>query len=194
MTRDELKESLLGRVSDEFVDSEILARRPWIFGTDGEHNSWCTLVATTLEIRSDQVYIVGSAATGYSLSPLKPGRAFRKAGLAVAASDIDVAITDERLFVQAWNTIIFVDRGMSLRMTQEDRAKMRLDVYWGVVSQRSLPGNTDIARLVLTTLSVAGRNPPLRGHKLTCRVYRRLDDLRAYHISSLRRLRAELNA
>ena len=69
---------------------------------------------------------------------------------------------------------------------------MRVDVYWGVVGQRSLPSNTGPARQVLTAVSVATRTPPIRGHIVRCRIYRRKEDLKAYHIDSLRQLRVEL--
>jgi len=72
------------------------------------------------------------------------------------------------------------------------RSKIRIDIYWGLVGQQSLPRNTEPARMLLTAMSVAGRLPPLRGYRIRSRVYRRLDDLRAYHTTSLRQLRALL--
>jgi hypothetical protein len=193
MTKDELKQLLASRDNDEFIDAELLNRRPWIFGADAEHNSWCTSVADVLEIEKDHIHIVGSAATGFSLSPLKPGRPFRKLGSHARASDIDLAITSKELFEEAWNTIVSLDRRLSLGIAKEEREKMRTDVYWGLVAQRSLPANTVSARRLLTAVSVATKTPPIRGHVIRCRVYRRKDDLKAYHVSSLRQLRAELD-
>lgn len=192
MTKDELKELLAGRRNEEFVDTEILNRRPWIFAVDAEHDSWCASVATALEIEKQHIHIVGSAATGYSLSPLKAGRAFRKPTTDTQASDIDLAITSKELFEEAWNTVIAFDRRMRLRMSSSERDKMRTDVYWGLVGQRSLPANTDAARRILTAVSAATNAPPVRGHIVRCRIYRRKNDLTAYHVSSLRQLRAVL--
>jgi hypothetical protein len=194
MTRDELKELLGGRDNGDFVDAEILDRRPWIFGANDEHASWCASVAAALEIEKDHIFVVGSAATGYSLSPYKPGRPFRQLTSGADASDIDLAITNEALFEEAWNTIIAFDRRMSLGMAHDERTKMRTDVYWGLVAQRSLPMNTDSARRILTAVAAATSVPPIRGHKVKCRIYRRKNDLRAYHLQSLRQLRAELNS
>jgi hypothetical protein len=194
MTKDELKQLLNLRTNGEFVDSEILGRRPWIFADEQQYTSWSASVANVLTVQTDHVRIVGSAATGYSLGPLKAGRPFRTLGLGVSASDIDIAITSNELFVDAWNTIVALDRHMGLRMSTDDRERMRLDIYWGLVAQKSLPTNTNAARAMLTAVSVATRMPPIRGHTVRCRIYRRMDDLRAYHISSLRQLRAALNA
>src|SRR5262249_55934440 len=110
MTRDQLKKLLANRKNDEFVDTEIINRRPWIFTSDDEHASWSGAVAAALQLDKDRIHIVGSAATGYSLSPYKAGRPFKKVGSGVLASDIDLAITSAELFEDAWNTIIAFDR------------------------------------------------------------------------------------
>jgi hypothetical protein len=193
MTTDELKRLLANRDNGDFVDVELLNRRPWIFGADAEHNAWCMSVAAVLEIDKNNIHIVGSAATGYSLSPLKPGRPFRKLGSSPRASDIDLAITSKGLFEEAWNTIVSFDRRHGLRIAKDEREKMRTDVYWGLVGQKSLPANTDSARRILTAVSIATQVPPIRGHVVRCRIYRRREDLKAYHINSLRQLKAELN-
>ena len=69
---------------------------------------------------------------------------------------------------------------------------LRCGVYWGFLSDFNVPSNTDPARKILKAKAVAGRTPPLRGRTINVRVYRRLHDLRGYHLSSLRSLRKEL--
>jgi hypothetical protein len=192
MTKDELKELLESQTNEEFVEREFFSRRPWIFPTDEEHSRWGAAIAGVLNVEVQDVRVVGSAATGYSLSPLKAGRSFRRQGSIGIASDIDVALMSDVLFEEAWNTILILDRRHGLRMSTEERTKIRVDVYWGVVAQRSLPANSDPARRVLTAMSVATRVPPIRGHIVRCRIYRRAEDLRAYHVDSLRKLRAQL--
>jgi hypothetical protein len=143
MTKDELKELLNAQTNEQFVDRELLGREPWIFGNlSAEYTIWRKSIAAILSVQADSILIVGSAAMGYSLSPLKPARIFRRPGTAAAASDVDVALVDEKLFKEAWNTILIFDRGRSLRISLEERTKTRVDVYWGVVAQRSLPANT----------------------------------------------------
>jgi len=193
MTRGELRSLLNSRTDSEFVQNEILNRRPWIFDTDEAYRSWRASVSDELGTEPDRVRIVGSAATGFSLSPLKPGRPFRQLpGVHGRTSDIDIALVDTNLFFTAWDVILFYDRGRRLSSSMEARARIRLDVYWGLVGHLSLPRNTEPARRVLTVMTVAGRVPPLRGYPIRCRVYRRIEDLLAYHIDSLRQLRKEL--
>jgi hypothetical protein len=192
MTQEELRQLIQGRKNDEFVDTELLNRRPWIFADDAEHDRWRKSVADVLNASARHICIVGSAATGYSLSPLKAGRSFRDLTNS-RASDIDLAIVNEPLFEEAWNTIVALDRRIALRLPAPERDKMRTDVYWGLVAQRALPGNTDTARRLLLATARAGIAPPIRGYQIRCRIYRREEDLRAYHIVSLRSLRAELS-
>jgi hypothetical protein len=192
MTRRELKDLLKDQTNEEFVDHHIFNRRPWIFSSGHEYDIWCHSVAAALGVQINGICIVGSAATGYSLSPFKAGRAFRAQGSQEMASDIDVAFTSATLFEEAWNTIVALDRRRGLRMSKDERTKLRIDVYWGAVAQRSIPSNTDLARRVLTAVAAATRIPPIRGYILRSRIYRRIEDLRAYHVDSLRQLRTEL--
>jgi hypothetical protein len=193
MTIEELLVLLDTQTESEFVERQLLSRRPWIFEADDAYHAWRSSVAATLRIGPDNIRIVGSAATGYSLSPLKPGRPFRKAStLDASSSDIDIAFVDPTLFAAAWDTIVLFDRTYRLGGAYETRSKIRIDIYWGLVGQQSLPRNTEPARMLLTAMSVAGRLPPLRGYRIRNRVYRRLDDLHAYHTTSLRQLRALL--
>jgi len=193
MTRGELGSLLNSRTDNEFVEHEILNRRPWIFETDEGYGSWRASVSSEFGAEPDRVRIVGSAATGFSLSPLKPGRPFRQLpGVRGQTSDIDIALVDANLFLTAWDVILLCDRRRRLGSSVEARAKIRLDVYWGLVGHLSLPHNTEPARRVLTVMTAAGRLPPLRGYPIRCRVYRRIEDLLAYHVNSLRQLRKEL--
>src|SRR5579864_7616044 len=100
MTRDELRLALDSQSDGEFVEREIIdRRRPWIFDADEDHQAWRASVAGELGLGPDSIYIVGSAATGFSLSPLKPGRPFRQLGGAdEQTSDIDIALIDSSLF------------------------------------------------------------------------------------------------
>lgn len=192
MTVEELRSWLAARTDEECIDREILGRRPWIFPADEPYNAWRNSVASVLNVSTDGIRIVGSAATGFSLSPLKPGRPFRPLPSTTNASDIDVALVAPLLFTEAWNVVVEFDRNRRLGSTEDGRAKIRLDIYAGLVAHYSIPVNTDPARTALAALAVAGRQPPLRGHQIRCRIYRRNEDLRAYHIYSLRLLRQEL--
>jgi hypothetical protein len=97
-----LERMLADRSDSEFVDREILDRRPWIFASDETFTEWRDGLARELNIPPDGISIVGSAATGFSLSPLKAGRPFRvQPDVAGMRSDVDIALVAPDLFTQA---------------------------------------------------------------------------------------------
>ena len=52
------------------VETEILERIPWVFQGDADaFVDWRKSVAREISLRPNSVYLVGSAAVGYSLSP-----------------------------------------------------------------------------------------------------------------------------
>lgn len=193
MNRGQLKTLLDTCPFADFVDKHILNRRPWIFGSDQEYSQWKQDIRKALGPIADQVTIVGSAATGYSLSPLKICRPFRQLDVkSQDVSDIDFAVIDSKIFEDAWGTIVELDRSGRYRVADEDKQKIRSDVYWGYISGSVLPRGTTAATRVLEIRSTLGRHPPLRGYKINCRVYRRRVDLSGYHVSSVRRAKAAL--
>lgn len=100
-----------------FVEENLLARVPWIFQGDATlFNAWRAAAAREVHIARENVFLVGSAATGFSLSPSKPGKDFRRAvsGASYRPSDLDIAIVDSTFFQEAWNTIVRFDRGRGL--------------------------------------------------------------------------------
>jgi hypothetical protein len=194
MTVDELRAWLERDSYADIVDREIVSARPWLFKSDVEYQDWREEIETETGFSVDGIRIVGSAATGFSLSPLKPGRPFRRAGgkLDSSKSDIDITLIDSALFDEAWGDIFRSDRLRTLGGTDETRGKIRNGIYWGFISDKSIRLETGLARRLLLFRSAAGRTSPTRGHIIRYRLYRRLEDMREYHIQSLRTLHREL--
>jgi hypothetical protein len=178
----------------EFIQTKLLGAVPWIFKGDVEaFQDWRRAIAREAAVQEGALFVVGSAAVGFSLSPMKPGRPFQVVGLARQASDIDIAIVDAQLFEQCWNTLVRYDRarglgGVLARPILQTVEKMRLDVYWGMVSHSNTVPGTDEARRLRLLFAATSRRPPFLGHEPRARVYRRLDDLISYHEVSLRQL------
>jgi hypothetical protein len=185
--------------TSRFVEEQLLGAVPWIFGADGEaFSDWRREVAKAARIDQGAVYLVGSAATGYSLSPKKPGREFVPVGGGHRPSDIDIAVVDPALFERTWNTIVSYDRKRSLlralgegggQYEFRDRlGRIRLQVYWGTIaSSHTLPGTPEAQRL-RSLFAATTRRAPFQGHVVRARVYRRRRDLVAYHMQSLEQL------
>src|SRR6267142_6305739 len=102
----------------QFVESSLFSGIPWIFRDDPtEYPSWRRDCASAGNVSPENVFIVGSAATGFSMSPMKAGRPFRPVSRLGPPSDIDLAIVDEDLFTGSWNYLVTLDRSYSLIRT-----------------------------------------------------------------------------
>jgi hypothetical protein len=198
-------DELLGAIESarslrDFVEASLLKRVPWIFqGNEALFISWRQTIAREASVNGDEVYLVGSAATGYSLSPDKPGRDFRPTGSTLMRpSDIDIAVVDSRLFESGWNTVLRFDGGGRLsRLIREayqyewdrvssDIQEMRRNVYWGSISHVYAFSGTQFARVLRLLFAATTRSKPFVGHPPKARIYRRREDLVNYHEQSLR--------
>lgn len=185
--------TLLDSATDAQIATRMLTRTPWIFSGDlAAFALWRAAVAEEAACTPEGVYVVGSSVFGYSLSPLKAGRDFRRGGRPGDRSDIDVVIVSDVLFDDAWNALRIGDANRSLHGTRETRDRLRTDVYWGFVGNTNVPAGTGPARMLRGAMAATTARPPFRGHTAKARVYRRHDDVIDYHVQSLRSLRKEL--
>lgn len=178
-----------------WVENEVFDKTPWIFKGDATvFEEWRKRVADAGGVDSGSIYLVGSAATGYSLSPYKPGRKFRLPGITgTRPSDIDIAIVDNDLFVDLWDVMLTYDRKRRLTevlavsgpLRGDELERVRQNVYWGAIANNCAPAGTLPSRRLLFAFSAASRKSPFLGHPPKARVYRRKEDLLAYHEQSV---------
>lgn len=194
MNWNDVKSRLSSGAYSEIFERAIVGRRPWIFESDAQFQDWRKGLDSLTKKAVVEVKIVGSAATGFTLSPLKePGRPFRKiSSWNDETSDIDLALIGNRLFEQGWDAILDIDRASSLGGS-ESAKRTRLNIYNGFAAFKALPRGSSAAQWILGIQSLLARTPPLRGYPLRFRVYRRMADLRAYHVWSLKKLHAKLS-
>jgi predicted nucleotidyltransferase len=190
----DILEDELGVDDQAFVDGRILGASPWLFrGSSVTFSDWRLAVAADLGASSDDVFLVGSASTGFSLNPDSPGRPFRLlTGTAATASDIDVAVVSTAIFSDAWDVLVRLDRLRALGLAYDARSAIRSGVYWGHIAQHRIPLGTSPARTLSQTAGAVARRSPTLGYRVSVRVYRRLEDLRGYQIDSLRLVRSAL--
>src|SRR5438046_2643206 len=87
---------------EAFAEAEIIGGRPWIFAADDDTARFRQHVATGLEIQpaAADIFIVGSARTGFSLDPETYFVPFQD------RSDVDVAVVHAEMFDRAWQTML----------------------------------------------------------------------------------------
>lgn len=189
---DRLKKYLRSRSTEDLVD-RLVSDVPWFFRRNSDaYEDWRQALAQDMPYSPSDVHIVGSAATGFSLSPEKPGRLFKEANHPGGPSDFDVAVVCPSLFVETWELIVAYDRLRKLGVSFNSRALTRRNVYWGHISPKTIPRGTTPSRLLRTISAIGSRHPRTKGHPVSIRIYRQRGDLRGYHVSSLNVLRANL--
>lgn len=168
----------------EVVRNSILERVPWIFRSNPvAFKDWREAVASEAGVDSAGVYLVGSAATGFSMAPEKYGRPFQ------LGSDLDVAIVDQGLFEGAWDRLVELHRIGRARLGDQVGFVQR-GIYWGHISQDAVPSNSDSSRRVRAALNITTKQDLLRGRSAKMRLYRRRADLEGYHENGLRLAKA----
>jgi len=190
-----LRAELNSTSAESYVDSKILGVVPWIFASDAEaFKSWEQRLSKETGLELGSIFVVGSAATGFSLSPRKPGRAFRTLSVTNSdRSDIDLAIASEDLFIAAWITVLNIDRSVKSAKPDDYNEKMREGIYWGHVSEKVIPRGTEVSRRLMVLKASCTRELPFMGYSVSSRLYRRRLDLRGYQVWSIRKLRSALN-
>lgn len=179
-------------LSGDLLDlaGRVVTENPWLFVQLGvDLQSWSKAFLNGVGLSSASLHVVGSASVGFSLSPEKAGRPFRRVGGMNPPSDIDLAVIDKKLFTECWNEMLHHERlGQPRYLHDSDR----IHVYWGRVDDRRVPHRASSRRLMRTLTDSVRRSAECRGYPMSIRVYRREEDLTYYLVDRLRHLRSEI--
>lgn len=184
-------DELLAGGSPAELARRIVAGEPWLCTALGvDMAEWTREVLESAQRPlSASLYLVGSAAVGFSLSPQKAGREFRMAGLGEGPSDLDVAMVDPGLFEDSWNAMIHHEVVGGPRYLEDSH---RIRVYWGRIDDRVIPRRSTPRTRARQVVDAVRRSKQFRGYPASLRVYRRSDDLINYMTNGLRVLQRSL--
>jgi hypothetical protein len=173
----------------------MLEETPWLFRErEPAYGQWRSELGDELAKITGELFVVGSAALGFSLVPEKAGRPFRPAEDPEGPSDVDLALVSEQLFAACWDTLVTWERAKKLRVSFDQRMRVKTGIYWGHVSAVTVPKNTDPSRTLRMIAARVTRIPNTRGHPATFRVYRRREDLTGYQLHSIATLRKSVHS
>ena len=97
----QFKKDLLSMTAEEVVESYLFDKKPFIFRNHPDRlHLMRHHLSAQLKVKENNIVIVGSAQTGFSLAPDSFPRSFH------AGSDIDVVVVDETLFDNLWHIIL----------------------------------------------------------------------------------------
>jgi hypothetical protein len=198
---DEFREILLTRPTEDVTSEYVFQGIPYVFedATEG----WDILrehLAANLGVDGENVYVVGSAKVGFSLSPNGFPRRFSE------DSDIDIAVVDSALFDRAWHALLEWNYPRRYRLQGFDWSWARdrmADIYWGwfrpemlsldrVSRPASLAEVRDLRTSWFNAFQSLGRYPSLATRDVSGRLYRTLDHAMRYHMEGLSRIQRRL--
>lgn len=151
------------------------------------------IVSTHLKINFHNVQIVGSAKTGYSLSPQKILKPFHDSDekLKLPSSDIDIAIISERLYNFYWDKLRQARRIQTIHYYN----RIVSSIFRGFINDKDILHINETKELWIKTMSPV--NIELQDnlgfiHPITYRLYRSWTDLEEYQIDSIIKAKEKL--
>jgi hypothetical protein len=196
---DEFRKLLQEQPLDDILDRYVFGGVPYVFrGRPANADTLYYHLSKRLSVEAKNIRIVGSAKTGFSLSPDNFPRRF------TPTSDIDVVVVDERLFDTVWTTMLkwhYPRRTEGLPAPDRDWARhRRREIYWGWFSPEeikfeglSFPDVLKPVRDISTSWFDAFRTlshfVEFTSRDVNGRLYRTWDHARMYHLDGLQQVR-----
>lgn len=135
--------------------------------------------------------MVGSAKTGYSLSPKKVLQPFHNEDFGKESSDIDIAIVSERLFAYFWDKLRQT-RGI---YNQYYYRFITGSIFRGYINDKNLQKIDNIREEwddMISPINLMLQDKLRFEHPITYRIYRSWDDLEEYQMLGINKARIAL--
>ena len=168
----------------EFLTSKwVLEKIPYIFNNDSEAYIKTKLeLASLINVDSCSIIFVGSASTGFSLSPMKNFRKFND------QSDIDIAIISHYYFDIAWHTLRKINiYNLSREAILSIKAHREKYIYYGTIATDKILGLLPFGKEWVAAIESLKRYPIFENRDINFRLYRDHESLREYHINNFKR-------
>jgi predicted nucleotidyltransferase len=186
----DIRKDLIDLPSRLFVSRWLLERVPFVFAEDFDaYLAWKHDLGDRLDVDPRAICLVGSAASGFSLSPQ---RAFQVFG---ERSDIDVAVVSAQHFDMVWRWLRSLGaeryRLPQYVQAQIDDHRERL-VYWGAIATDKFLQYTPLGKAWVPALAEAAQRLPNAAHDVNVRLFREFETLRTYQAHCCDKIRDKL--
>ncbi len=199
-TQEALSRDLMQLSEYDFVMKYIIKSPNWYFFSYLCNNAseavdaqdrFNEIVSNGFHLSFHSAQMVGSAKTGFSLSPFKKLRPFisdpSPDGL---ISDIDVAIVSDKLYLEAWDCLREARKHETVSQIQY--TKIVSEIFRGYINDKTLctfvhsskfwkEKTGPVTRTLQSSLGII--------HPISYRIYRNWEDLQEYQIDSVHRLK-----
>ncbi len=202
-TADEFKRILLSEPLDNIAEQYIFRGLPYAFReAPASMEILREHLRDSLDVLGDSTIVIGSARTGFSLSPDSAFRQFSD------ESDIDVLIVDQRIFDEIWSILLKWHYPRRLRGLQGvDNTwgtRRRRELYWGwflpdkiryegLSFPDVLKPLRDISTTWFNAFKSLSRLSQFSRRDVSGRLYRTWDHARLYQVDGLRQIKEVLS-
>ncbi len=190
MERNTLIETLKRESVKGFLEEHVFDRVPHVFADNRSlFIEWKRALGAAIEVDPACLTVVGSAAVGCSLNPIKNFKAFDE------ASDVDVAVVSHYHFTVAWR---YLRTNSVRRMQIDERTRIAWDehvkryIYWGTIATDKLLGVLPFGLQWLNSQTRMSSIDPTKGRVVNLRIYTDYESLRSYQVMSVKNVRDSL--
>lgn len=163
----------------------VLERLPFTFESKEQYLNWKDRLAKGLSVDACDVYLVGSACTGRSLSPRNQFKVFK------LRSDLDIAVVSQHQFDEAWQW--FRDTNPDLLNLDDERTALFFrhrdsNIFHGYIASEYFLSYLKFGNEWIRQLQMCEEHLPeaLQGRRASIRIYRDAASLRLHLSESMR--------
>lgn len=185
-----LKQDLLSLETREFYIKYIVKSNYWYF-SEYLHipsdevidvlDRFKEIISENFHISFHSLQLVGSAKTGFSLSPQKALSPFHDESNSQKSSDIDIALVSEKLYQHYWDRMRQTEKIQYRRFYRQ----LTASIFRGYINDKVLMEIPPIRSEWLSTISPINKllqDELMIMHPITYRIYRSWEDLEEYQI------------
>lgn len=193
-----IKKDLLSLDTHDFYIKYIVKSNYWYF-SDYLHipndevldilDRFKEIVSQNFHISFHSLQLVGSAKTGFSLSPKKILMPFHDESDTQKASDIDIAIISENLYQYYWDKM---RQTKKIHYYKTFYQRLAISIFRGYINDKVLMEISPIRKEWLSVVSPINKllQDELRiVHPITYRIYRSWEDLEEYQIIGIEKVK-----
>lgn len=188
-----LKQDLLSLETREFYIKYIVKSNYWYF-SEYLHipsdkvidvlDRFKEIISENFHISFHSLQLVGSAKTGFSLSPQKALFPFHDESNSQKSSDIDIALVSEKLYQYYWDRMRQTEKIQYKRFYQQ----LTVSIFRGYINDKVLMEIPPIRSEWLSIISPINKllqDELMIVHPITYRIYRSWEDLEEYQITGI---------
>jgi hypothetical protein len=199
LTVEQFKDTLANDPLASITQQHIFGGTPYVFRHDPEYYDLLIgHVRQGINVLKENIIVVGSAKTGFSLNPDNFPREFSE------TSDIDVVVVSPELFDRVWLILLawhYPRRLVNLGAVEGNWARLRRkDIYWGwfvpdqiryegISFPEALKPLRDFSVTWFDTFQSLSLLPEFGSRTVSGRLYRTWEHALRYHVEGLRMIR-----